>query len=125
MAEDLPATLGALLAAARARLAEAGIEDAALDARLLVEHRAGAFDRAVHGGNVALPDQQQVARRNVIERNFIQSAIAMPRGSPGHAGQKIAHLPSGATFGKGFQESAARIHQRDNGRRKSLAKYQR
>ncbi|MBZ9740698.1 MULTISPECIES: peptide chain release factor N(5)-glutamine methyltransferase [unclassified Mesorhizobium] len=41
MAEQLPVALGALLREARARLAEAGVEDPALDARLIVEHYSG------------------------------------------------------------------------------------
>ena len=93
--------------------------------RGLVEHRAGALDGPVHGGDVALPDQQQIARRDVVERDFIQSALAMPRGGPGHAGQKIAHLSPGATLGEALEEGATGIHQRDDGRREGLAKQQR
>lgn len=39
--ENIPATLGAIHRAARARLDAAGVEDPALDARLLVEHFSG------------------------------------------------------------------------------------
>ncbi|MCR4267943.1 peptide chain release factor N(5)-glutamine methyltransferase [Nitratireductor sp. ZSWI3] len=46
-------TLGDLLAAARNRLAEAGISDAALDARLLVEH----FTRTTRTDALARPEQ--------------------------------------------------------------------
>ncbi|MDX8478938.1 peptide chain release factor N(5)-glutamine methyltransferase [Mesorhizobium sp. VK24D] len=41
MADALPAALGPLLRAARARLAAAGIADPALDSRLIVEHFSG------------------------------------------------------------------------------------
>ncbi|CDX34157.1 N5-glutamine methyltransferase, modifies release factors RF-1 and RF-2 [Mesorhizobium sp. SOD10] len=41
MADRLPAALGPLLRAARERLAAAGIDDAALDSRLIVEHFSG------------------------------------------------------------------------------------
>jgi release factor glutamine methyltransferase len=41
MADSLPATLGPLLKAARARLAAAAVADPALDARLIVEHFSG------------------------------------------------------------------------------------
>jgi release factor glutamine methyltransferase len=41
MADDRPATLAGLLRAARTRLGEAGLAEAALDARLLVEHVTG------------------------------------------------------------------------------------
>lgn len=42
MDDDRPATLGALLKISRLRLAAAGVEDPALEARLLVEHYTGA-----------------------------------------------------------------------------------
>jgi release factor glutamine methyltransferase len=41
MADPLPEALGALLREARARLAMAGVDDPALDARLIVEHFSG------------------------------------------------------------------------------------
>ncbi|MDX8523033.1 peptide chain release factor N(5)-glutamine methyltransferase [Mesorhizobium sp. MSK_1335] len=41
MADQLPAALGPLLRAARERLAAAGIDDPALDSRLIVEHFSG------------------------------------------------------------------------------------
>ena len=41
MADHLPAALGPLLRAARERLAAAGIDDPALDSRLIVEHFSG------------------------------------------------------------------------------------
>jgi release factor glutamine methyltransferase len=74
MAENLPATRRALLAAARTRLAEAGIDDAALDARVLVEQLAGVSrtelvtrpDRPVEG-DAARAVMAAVARRAARE----------------------------------------------------------
>ncbi len=49
----------------------------------------------------------------------------MPRGRPGHAGQKIAHLAPRATLGETLEEGAAGVHQRDDCRRKGFPEQQR
>ena len=91
----------------------------------LVQHRPVAFDRAIHGRHIALPDQKKVVRCDVVQRYLVKRAIAVPRRCPGHAGQKVAHLAPGAALGKTLQKGAARIHQRDHRRRERLAKEKR
>ncbi len=93
--------------------------------RRLVQHRPVAFDRAVDGRHVALPDQKQVVRRDLVQRHLVQRAVVVPGRRPGHPGQKVAHLAPGAALGKALEKGAARIHQRDHRRRERLAKEKR
>ncbi len=91
----------------------------------LVQHRPVAFDRAIDGRHIALPDQKKVVRFDLVQRHLVQRAIVVPGRSPGHPGQKVAHLAPGAALGKALQEGAARIHQGDHRRRERLAKEKR
>jgi release factor glutamine methyltransferase len=71
MADRLPAALGPLLRAARARLAVAGIDDPALDSRLIVEHFSGTTrtqaiaEPAQEVGSAALSAIETALRRRV------------------------------------------------------------
>ncbi|SFP21347.1 release factor glutamine methyltransferase [Mesorhizobium sp. NFR06] len=71
MADALPATLGPLLRAARERLAAAGLDDPALDARLIVEHFSGTTrtqaiaEPGQKVGSAALSDIEAALRRRV------------------------------------------------------------
>ena len=71
MADRLPAALGPLLKAARERLAAAGIDDPALDSRLIVEHFSGTTrtqaiaEPAQKVGSAALSAIETALRRRV------------------------------------------------------------
>lgn len=74
MADGDP-SLGALHAAARRRLAEAGIGEAALEARLLVEH----FTRTTRADALARPETPVAAsRRRAIDEALARRAAGMP-----------------------------------------------
>lgn len=77
MADALPAALGPLLRAARSRLEAAGLPDAALDARLLVEH----FSGTTRTQSITHP--QMPIARPVVEA--VESALARRlAGEPAH-----------------------------------------
>lgn len=80
---------------------------------------------AIDWHDVALPDQEPVARRNLIEGHLLQPAVAMPCRPAGHAGEKVAHFAAGPALGEGFEEGATGIHHRDNRRGKRLAEEER
>lgn len=74
---DAPATLGALLQRAREILAAQGIDDAALDARLIVEH----FSGTTRADAIARPEQAL----DTAATDAIEAAIARRRrGEPVH-----------------------------------------
>jgi hypothetical protein len=81
--------------------------------------------RAVHRHHVALPDQQAVAGRDLVEGHVLQPAVAVPGRRPGNTGQKILHRAPGAALGEGLEEGAAGIHHRDDRRGEGLAEDQR
>lgn len=70
-------TLGALLAAARERLRQAGISDAALDARLLVEH----FTRTTRADALSHPEQAVDASSGAAVEAALEQRL---RGKPVH-----------------------------------------
>jgi len=72
-----PPTLAGLLAAGRRRLAEAGIEDAALDARLIVEH----FSGTTRADAIARPDQPVPATAAAAVEDALKRRLA---GEPVH-----------------------------------------
>ncbi len=77
MADHLPAALGPLLRAARSRLEAAGLPDAALDARLLVEHFSGTTRTQ------SITEPQMPIARPVVEA--VESALARRlAGEPAH-----------------------------------------
>ncbi|EKF17750.1 peptide chain release factor N(5)-glutamine methyltransferase [Nitratireductor pacificus] len=72
---DQAITLGALLAAARERLKQARIPDAALDARLLVEH----FTETTQADAIARPEQLiEAGRRDAVEKALEQRLEGKP-----------------------------------------------
>jgi hypothetical protein len=81
--------------------------------------------RAVHRHHVALPDQQAIAGRDVVEGHLLQPAVAVPGGRPRNARQEIAHRPARAALCEGLEEGAAGIHHRDDRRGEALAEDQR
>ncbi len=71
----LPAGLGALIGAARARLSAAGVHDASLDARLLVEH----FSGTSRVDAIARPDKEiDIAVRAAIDAALERRASGEP-----------------------------------------------
>ncbi len=71
----LPAGLGALIGAARARLSAAGVHDASLDARLLVEH----FSGTSRADAIARPDKEiDIAVRAAIDAALERRASGEP-----------------------------------------------
>jgi len=77
MADELPAALGPLLRAARSRLEAADLPDAALDARLLVEHFSGTTRTQ------SITDPQMPIARSVVEA--VEAALARRlAGEPAH-----------------------------------------
>lgn len=77
MANPLPAALGPLLRAARSRLEAAGLPDAALDARLLVEHFSGTTQTQ------SIADPQMPIPRPMVEA--VEAALTRRlAGEPAH-----------------------------------------
>ncbi len=93
--------------------------------RRLVQQRSRTGHRAVHRGDGALPDQQQIARQDAVQRDLGQGVALMQGGGARDAGQQVGHLAPGAAGGKAFQERAARIHQRDDRRGQRFVEDQR
>ena len=92
--------------------------------RRLVQQRARTRHRPVHRGDRALPDQQQVAGPDPVQRDLDQAIAPMQGGRAGDAGQQVGHLAPGAACGKTLKERAARIHQRDHRGRQRLSEDQ-
>ena len=84
--------------------------------RRLVEHGGAVHDRAIDRHDVAFADNETIARLDRLQRNLLQPAVPLSKGSTRHAGQQGRHLTAGATLGKALEILPARIHHRDDGR---------
>ena len=79
-----------------------------------IKRRAGIFQRAIGGHGFSGADQQQIIRRNGIQRDVGDFAIVDARGTTRGAGQKFGQRPLGAALGPGFKRLATCHHQRDH-----------
>ena len=79
-----------------------------------IKRRAGIFQSAIGGHGFSGADQQQIIRRNSIQRDFADFAIADARRTARGAGQKFGQRAFRAALGPGFQSLATRDHQRNH-----------
>ena len=89
----------------------------------LVEHGGAVRDRAIDRHHVAFADHETIARLDRLQRNLLQPAVALSKGSTRHAGQQRRHLTAGATLGEALEILPARIHHRDDGRGQVFRKH--
>ena len=79
-----------------------------------IKRRAGIFQSAIGGHGFSGADQQQVIRRDGIQRDFADFAIADARRTARGTCQKFGQRPFRAALGPGFQSLATCHHQRDH-----------
>jgi hypothetical protein len=85
----------------------------------------GREDGAVHRDHVPLPDQEPVARHDVVEGHLLETTVPVAGRGARHAREKVVHLAPGPALCEALEESAARVHHGDDRGRQRLAEDQR
>ena len=80
----------------------------------LVENCAARLDDAVDRHDIALADQQPVARRDLADRDALELRTGVAKCGLRRARKERGHLVPGAASGNALQELPAGIHQADN-----------
>ena len=83
-----------------------------------------ARQRTVRGEDIPLPHEQAIAGKQRLHGDLVEAAVAIAHGRPRRSCEQCCHLTPRAPLGKGLEILSAGIHQRDHGRRKTLAEDQ-
>ena len=81
-------------------------------------------DMTIHRQDFAVADQQPIAGTDGGDVDFMQPGAVIAHGGAGDATEQGGHFLAGAASSKGFEQLAARIHQRNHIAGQRLAKGQ-